>query len=155
MKMPLGKFKGQPVDAMTTQYLCWLVTQDNIRFKHWPLIKEALRVLRTRGLDHILADLQVAAPPPSRKPTPEQLAQRGAEKAEKLRQLEQRRADERERRRAEYQARRAKEEMELRVALIRTRQGEPPPGVVIDASYYVRQARQKKLTDPNDVSDLI
>lgn len=154
MKMPLGKFKGQPVEAMTTQYLCWLVTQDNIRFKHWPLIKEALRVLRSRDFDGILGELNVATPPPDRRPTPEQIEKRKAEKAEKLRELEKRRDEERERRRAERRAARMKEEIEMQAALIRTRRGEPPPGTIIDASYYARQARPKPA-DPNDVSDLL
>lgn len=30
--MPVGKFKGQPIKAMTTPYLAWLVSQDHIRF---------------------------------------------------------------------------------------------------------------------------
>lgn len=154
MKMPLGKFKGQPVEAMTTQYLCWLVTQDNIRFKHWPLIKEALRVLRSRDFDGILGELNVATQPPDRRPTPEQIEKRKAEKAKKLGELEKRRAEERERRRAERRAARMKEEIEMQAALIRTRRGEPPPGTIIDASYYARQARPKPA-DPNDVSDLL
>ena len=49
MKTPVGKFKGQAVDSLPSQYLAWLVTRDHIRFKHWPLIKEALRVLRSRA----------------------------------------------------------------------------------------------------------
>ena len=54
MKTPVGKFKGQAVDSLPSQYLAWLVTRDHIRFKHWPLIKEALRVLRSRDLGSIL-----------------------------------------------------------------------------------------------------
>lgn len=154
MKMPMGQFKGQPIEAMTTQYLCWLVTQDNIRFKYWPAVKEALRLLRTRDLDAILADLRVDTPPPDRRPTPEQIEKRKTEKAEKLRELEKRRAEERERRRAERRAARMKEEIEMQAALIRTRRGEPLPGTIIDASYYARQARPKPA-DPNDVSDLL
>lgn len=152
MKMPIGKFKGQPVESMTTQYLCWLVTQDNIRFKHWPLIKEALRVLRSRDFDGILGELNITTRPPDRHPTPAQIEKRKAEKAEKLRELEQRRAEEKERRRAERRATRMKEEIEMQAAFIRARQGKPPAGMP-DASYYVRQTQ--KPADPNDVSDLL
>lgn len=151
MKMPMGQFKGQPIEAMTTQYLCWLVTQDNIRFKYWPAVKEALRLLRTRDLDAILADLRVDTPPPDRRQTPEQIEKRKTEKAEKLRALEQRRAEEKERRRAERRAARMKEEMAMQAAFIRARQGKAPPGTIIDASYYPRE----KPADPNDVSDLL
>lgn len=154
MKMPMGKFKGQPVEAMATQYLAWLLTQDNIRFKYWPAIKEALRVLRARDLDTALAELRVDAPPPDRRPTPEQIEKRKAEKAEKLRALEQRRAEERERRRAERRAARMKQEMERQAAFVRARRDLAPPGVLMDASYYVRQARFA-TTNPNDVSDLL
>ncbi len=154
MKMPMGRFKGQPIEAMSTQYLAWLVTQDNIRFKYWPAVKEALRVLRTRDLDAILADLRVDTPPPDRRPTPEQIEKRKAEKAEKLRELEKRRAEERERRRAERRAARERAELEMHAALLRRRLGKPEPGTIIDASYYARQARPKPA-DPNDVSDLL
>lgn len=138
MKMPIGKFKGQPIEAMTTPYLCWLVTQDNIRLKYWAMIKEALRVLRSRDLGAILGELRVTTPPPERRPTPEQVEKRKAEKAEKLRQLEQRRAEEKERRRAERRA-----------ASIRSRRGEPPPGVPLDGFYW------KRAADANDISDLL
>ena len=151
MKMPLGKFKGQPVEAMTTQYLCWLVTQDNIRFKHWPLIKEALRVLRSRDFDGILGELNVATPPPDRRPTPEQIEKRKAEKAEKLRELEKRRAEEREHRRAERRAAREQAELEMHAALLRRRLGKPEPGVIIDASQFVPRTRQPA----DDISDLL
>ncbi len=63
-------------------------------------------------------------------------------------------ADDREARRAERRAARMKEEIEMQAALIRTRRGEPPPGTIIDASYYAWQARPKPA-DLNDVSDLL
>ncbi len=151
MKMPMGQFKGQPIEAMSTQYLAWLVTQDNIRFKYWPAVKEALRVLRTRDLDAILADLRVDTPPPDRRPTPEQIEKRKAEKAEKLRELEKRRAEERERRRAERRAARERAELEMHAALLRRRLGKPEPGVVIDASQFVPKPRQPA----DDISDLL
>lgn len=151
--MTVGRFKGQPVDSLPSQYLAWLVTRDHIRFKHWPLVKEALRVLRSRDLDAILNELKVEKLGDHR-PTPEQIAKREVEKAEKLQALEVRRAEEKARRRAERRAARMKEELEMQAAFIRTRRGEPPPGTIIDASYYARQARQK-ADDPDDISDLI
>lgn len=156
MRMPMGKFKGQPVEAMTTQYLAWLVTQDNIRFKYWSLVREALRILRGRfeSMDDLMAEMQVSAAPQDRRPTPEQVENRKAEKAEKLRQLEARRSEEKARRRAERRAAREAEEMAMSAAFIRSRRGEPLPGQILDASHYVRLARQQQ-TDPNDISDLL
>lgn len=156
MKMPMGKFKGQPVADMTTTYLVWLVSNDHIRFKRWPLIQEALRVLRGRfdNLDAIVAELKVESPPPAYWKTPEQIEQRNAEKAEKLRQLEERRAEEKRKRREEYRARR---DMGNAAAFLQERLGkrsEPAASVLIDASYYVAKARQEQA-DPNDVSDLL
>lgn len=156
MKMPMGKFKGQPVVDMSTTYLVWLVSNDHIRFKRWPLIQEALRILRGRfdNLDAIVAELKVESPPPAYWKTPEQIEQRNAEKAEKLRQLEAQRAEEKRKRREEFRARR---EMASAAAFLQQRLGkpsEPPPGVIVDASYYVAKARQKPA-DPNDVSDLL
>jgi len=156
MKMPMGKFKGQPVADMSTTYLVWLVSNDHIRFKRWPLIQEALRILRGRfdNLDAIVAELKVESPPPAYWKTPEQIAQREAEKAEKLRLVEERRAEEKRKRREEFRARR---EMQSHAAFLRQRLGkpsEPAAGVVIDASYYVAKARQEQA-DPNDVSDLL
>lgn len=154
MKMRFGEFKGKLVDDVPIKYLVWMLSRDNLRFKYWPEMKEALRILRTRGFDNILADLRVDTPPPVRRLTTEEVDKRKVEKAEKLRQLEQRRAEEKERRRAERRAARMKEEMEMQAAFIRSRRGEPPPTVIVDASLYVAQARQQ-LVDQNDVSDLI
>lgn len=159
MKMPMGVYEGRAVESLPTKYLAWLVTQDAIRFKRWPLAKEALRVLRDRfqDLETLEADLKVENAPPEYWKTAkgrEQIEKRKAEKAEKLRALEQRRAEERERRRAERRAARIKAELEMQAAFVRSRRGEPPPDTIIDASYYARQARQKPA-DPNDVSDLL
>ena len=144
MKMPIGCYKGQDVAALPTKYLAWLISQDAIRFKRWPLMKEALRVLRKRfeSFEALEAELQVDTPPPEYWKTAKRAGQKKAEQAEKLRALEERRA-------TEHQQRRA------------TIPGEtltPPteaPAGVLDASYYVRQARQQKPADPNDVSDLL
>lgn len=154
--MTIGKFKGQPVESMTTGYLAWLVTRDNIRFKHWPLVEEALRILRSRFDDFgaLVAELRVDAPPPEYWKTPERVARKANEKAEKLRRLETLRAEEKARRRAELRARHAQRQAERqpqRPAQVNT---EPPPGVLLDASYYVRQVRQKR-PEPDDVSDLV
>lgn len=105
MKMPIGKYKGQPVKSLTTAYLAWLVSQDHIRFKRWPLIKEALRVLRSRfdNQDELYAELQPDKPPAEywkAKPS----AKRKKEQAEKLRILEEQRAEDRRKRVEKIQA---------------------------------------------------
>lgn len=146
MKMPIGCYKGQDVAALPTKYLAWLVSQDAIRFKRWPLMKEALRVLRKRfeSFEALEAELKVDTPPPEYWKTAKRAGQKKAEQAEKLRALEERRAAEHQQRRQAIKARRE--------SLV------PPaetPAGVLDASYYVRQARQQKPADPNDVSDLL
>lgn len=166
MKMTIGKHKGKPVEAMTSNYLLWLVTQDSIRFKHWSLAQEVLRVLRRRfgnNFNAMVAEMEVKEPPPERwkkNLTPEQIAQRESEKAEKRRQLEERRAAEKLRRREEWREARDRADMERQTEAIRQRQAmhrpatAKPETVIIDASHYVRQARQNR-PDPNDISDLI
>ena len=112
MLMPMGKFKGQPVHDMSTAFLLWLVSNDNIRFVRWDLIHEVLGVLRLRfdNFDTLLAELKVDSPPPAywkKTPTLEQIKQRNKEKAEKLHQLEANRAEERRIRQENWRARRA------------------------------------------------
>jgi uncharacterized coiled-coil protein SlyX len=94
MKMTIGKFAGQSVDAMSTPYLAWLVSQDNLRYKHWALIREALRVLARRfeNFDELVAELKVDAEPPAHWKSPGFEERRERERAEKLRLLEARRA---------------------------------------------------------------
>ncbi|MDP2883257.1 MAG: DUF3820 family protein [Azonexus sp.] len=146
MKMPIGCYKGQDVAALPTKYLAWLVSQDAIRFKRWLLVKEALRVLRKRfeSVETLEAELQVDTPPPEYWKTAKRAGQKKAEQAEKLRALEERRAAEHQQRRQAIKARRETQAPPV----------EAPAGV-LDASYYVRQARQQKPADPNDVSDLL
>lgn len=146
MKMPIGCYKGQDVAALPTKYLAWLISQDAIRFKRWPLVKEAIRVLRKRfeSFEALVAELQVDTPPPEYWKTAKRAGQKKAEQAEKLRALEERRAVEHQQRRQAIQARRESP----------APPAEAPAGV-LDASYYVRQARQQKPADPNDVSDLL
>lgn len=131
MKMPIGKFIGQPVAKMTTAYLCWLVTNDHIRFKRWQLIQEALRVLRGRfeNLEGVLAELRVEAQPPAYWKNAEPTAKRKKEKAEKLAELEARRAEEQRQRREEQRVR------------FHQQQAEQQP--VIDGSVFVRQAKEQ------------
>lgn len=163
MEMPIGKFKGEQVEAMTTVYLAWLVTNDHLRFKHWPLICAALGVLRSRfeRFEALLAELQVEAPPPAFWKTKEKIEQRKAEKAEKLRQLEVRRAVEREQRREERRAQRLKAQMEATADYLRgcraryDARRQEDSGSVIDAGYAARGKRQPKPSDPNDISDLV
>lgn len=130
MKMPMGKFIGQPVATMTTAYLCWLVTNDHIRFKRWQLVQEVLRVLRGRfdNLNDLMAELKVEAQPPAYWKTPEHIAKRKQEKAEKLAELEARRAEDR------------IQQQEERRVRFRQRQAERQP--VIDGSLFVRKARE-------------
>jgi hypothetical protein len=163
MNMPMGKFTGQPVADMTTVYLCWLVTNDHIRFKRWPLIQEALRVLRSRfdNLDAIFAELKTEAPPPQYWKTPEQVAQRKAEKAEKLRQLEELRTAERQQRREDARVKRLQAQMAEQADMLRRvreryveRPEQAPFGQMLDGAAYVRQARQR-VSVPDDGSDLI
>lgn len=63
MLIPFGKFKGEPVEALPTQYLVWLLSRDNVRYKRWEFAREALRVLRDRlvkNLPTIEAELIVS-----------------------------------------------------------------------------------------------
>lgn len=162
MKMPMGKFKGQPVDAMTTAYLHWLVCNDAIRFKRWPLVKEALRVLRDRlrdDFDGALAELKVEAEPPKRWLTPEQAEQRAKEKAEKLKKLEAERAEARRLRKEQRALDRVRAEAEFlreRVEANRARKAEglarsQVNGQIVDAFEFVR----RKAAGPADGSDLV
>jgi hypothetical protein len=163
MLMPMGKFEGQPVDAMSTSYLMWVLSNDHIRFTRWPLIEEALRVLRGRfeSFDGLLVELKVDTQPPAHWKTAERTAEQKAAKAEKLRQLEQRRLEERLARREAWRIAREQADMLRIAAQVRQRLGkatppvntEPPAEVLMDAAYFVRQARQQQAD--TDVSDLI
>lgn len=137
MLMPFGAFKGQPVANMRTTYLVWLISRDSIRFKRWPFVLEVLNVLRSRfaDFDTLAAELQVNAPPPdywkAKKPD------RTAEKAEKLRILEEQRREAKHKRREE----RKRQYQELKAAVLAE-----------------EAERLKKLRDarrPPDFSDLI
>ena len=161
MLIPMGKFKGQPVESMTSAYLHWLVCNDAIRFKRWPLVKEALRVLRERlqNFDAALEELKVETPPPRRWGTPEEREAKAKERAEKLRKLEAERAEARRLRKEE----RARERMRVEVEFLRERKERfetakrartvASGGQVLDAAAFVRAARRP--ADPNDVSDLV
>lgn len=84
MEMPIGCHRGQPVAALPTKYLAWLVSQDAIRFKRWPLVQEALRVLRSRfeNFDAMEAELRVDIPPPEYWKTAKRAGRKNAERAE-------------------------------------------------------------------------
>lgn len=128
MLMPIGKFKGKPVADMTTSYLCWLICNDAIRFKRWPLVREALSVLRARfdRFEDMVAELQVSNAPPEYWKTNK--PDRKAEKAEKLRQLVVSRIEEKNARVAAFRERRRQQlEEELR-----RRQAEKGDGDVSD-----------------------
>lgn len=97
MLIPFGKHEGQPVEAMTTQYLAWLITRDNVRHARWPLIKEVLRVLRDRlakNMASVEGELIVSEEAALAWIT-KRAAEKKAARAEKLKLLEARRAEER------------------------------------------------------------
>lgn len=150
MLMPMGIHKGRPIDEAPTAYLLWLVSQDHIRFSRWPLIEEVLCVLGERfdNPDKLKVELHVAEAPPPRWKTPEREAALKEARAAKLATLE-------ERRRAEFK--RIADDLRERIARNRDAQRqprlEPLPGVWRDASYYAREARQRRLDA--DVSDLL
>ena len=137
MLMPMGKYRDQPVDAMSTSYLCWLVSSDSMRWNRWPLVREALTVLHSRFKDFasLEASMRVAEKPPDYWKVGKH--DRKAKKAEKLRQLEAVRAAERERRRAEEEhqreERKRKYRRDMQAAILaeeqaRYRYQRPPPG---------------------------
>lgn len=68
MQMPMGKFAGQPVKSMSTAFLCWVTSQDHIRFARPTLVEHIVGVLAERFQDPgaVLAELRVAAEPPAR-----------------------------------------------------------------------------------------
>lgn len=127
MDMPIGKYKGQPLASMKAAYLAWILSQDHIRHKHWSLAEGILAELRRRMDDDneaLRAELYVPEKPPSRKPTPEQIEKKEAERAEKLRALEKRRQEEKERRIAEHRR---------RMALARAERGQ-----ILNAAHFRR-----------------
>lgn len=129
--MPLGKFRGQPLTEMTTPYLMWLLSQDAIRFKYRLLMAQALEVLRGRfqDFDKLVAELTPKGP------VPEYWKIRAPSAAIRLQRTVDRLRRERPPAPAKVNA-------------------EPPPGVLMDASYFVRQARQKQA-EQDDFSDLV
>jgi len=48
MVMPFGKHKKQPVAELSTEYLCWVVSQVQIRQNHPELIRAMLKVIKER-----------------------------------------------------------------------------------------------------------
>ncbi len=142
MKMPIGCYKGQDVAALPTKYLAWLISQDAIRFKRWPLVKEAMRVLRARfdSFELLVAELQVDTPPPEYWKTAKRAGQKKAEQAEKLRALEERRA-------AEHQHRRQ--------AINERRETQALPAETRAKALQAELLRRQTAADPNDVSDLL
>lgn len=165
MLMPMGKFEGQPVEAMSTTYLMWVLSNDHIRFRRWPLIEEALRVLRGRfeSFDGLLVELKVDTQPPAFWKTAERTEEQEKARAEKLRQLEQRRQEERLARREAWRIAREQADMQRIAVQVRQRFGkatppvntEPTAEVLMDASYFVRQARLQREAESKDISDLI
>lgn len=134
MLMPIGKYKGQSVAAMKSSYLAWLISNDSIRHNRWPLILEALIVLRDRfsDFDALVSEMIVNHPPPAHWRSPARERRRSQEKAEKLTALEVRRAEEKRERRKRFQAQLEEERKRLE-ELHRT-----------DGYYVARQAKQSE-----------
>lgn len=129
MQMPMGAHEGKPIDELPTTYLAWVVSQDAIRFGRWALIEEIVRVLSVRFSEpeKLLEELRVTEAPLARTESPERKAERQAERAEKLRQLEQRRLEERIARREAWRVAKDQADMKrasekLRARLARSRQ---------------------------------
>lgn len=59
--LPMGKNKDQPISAMKTQYLLWLLTQENIRFKYRSAVASILAEIRTRLATPGLVEAELAA----------------------------------------------------------------------------------------------
>ncbi|WP_426116295.1 hypothetical protein [Massilia sp. PWRC2] len=59
--LPMGKNKGQPISAMRTQYLLWLLTQENIRSKYRSAVDSILAEIRTRLAKPGLVEAELAA----------------------------------------------------------------------------------------------
>lgn len=96
MQMPLGQYKGQPLNTVPAHYLLWVLSREPIRHSRWPLAEEVLRELRRRleRWDDLVAELRVTEQPPERWKTPQRAKLKAAERAEKLRLLEERRRQE-------------------------------------------------------------
>ena len=149
MEMPMGVFRGRQVETMTTAYLLWLTSRDAIRYARWPLVEEALRVLRDRfrNLDAVLTELKMAGPPPARWRTPEQEAQRADVRIKKLRRLEEQRAEEKKLKNEQFRQHLAQLQEER---LARSQ--------LVDAAVFVREAREaerRAAAAPAAYSDLI
>lgn len=126
--MPMGKLRGQPLDEMTTPYLMWLLSQDAIRFKYRKLMRQALDVLAQRfaQFDKLVEEL-----------TPREQPKEYWKIKETAAVIRQKHKEDRLRREQKPHP-----------------PAEPVPESLLDASYFVRQARKQQI-DPNDVSDLV
>lgn len=95
MQMPIGKFKGQPVENMDTKYLTWLISNDHIRFKYWGFVLEALKVLRDRfdNFNALVEELREDGQPPEYWKIQKKDLSSPKERAEKLKAIETRRAE--------------------------------------------------------------
>ena len=46
--MPIGKYKGQLISTLATQFLFWFLSQENLRFKYGDTARSAMAELRAR-----------------------------------------------------------------------------------------------------------
>lgn len=131
--MTMGKFRGQPLNEMTTPYLLWLLSQDAIRYRYCNLMRQAMDVLRDRFLDFdaLVEELTPKAPTPEYwKLTPNHSAIR---------------------------KQRAKDRQRRNVPSPRPLPTEQPADVLMDGSYWVRNARLERASAPinTNVDDLL
>lgn len=60
--MPVGKYKGQLISTLATQFLLWFLSQENLRFKYGDTARSMMGELRARfnALDRVEAELMPA-----------------------------------------------------------------------------------------------
>ncbi len=84
--MTFGAYRGKPVADMPTWYLLWFVSQESLRYAHWPLVEAALHELHGRlgQWDALVAELHVIEAP-QRGRAPWRAKQKEAKRAENRR----------------------------------------------------------------------
>ncbi|WP_417276391.1 hypothetical protein [Castellaniella sp.] len=86
MDMTFGTHRGKPVADVPTWYLLWFVSQESLRYAHWPLVEAALHELHGRlgQWDALVAELRVTEAP-RRSKAPWRAKQQEAKRAENRR----------------------------------------------------------------------
>lgn len=125
--LDFGKHKSAPLSKVPLDYMLFLLSRNHFRQSRPEAMRLLLREFSRRlgeNYEAAIAEMLTPVFPPTGREERKKAAR--AEKAEKLRQLTQRRAEERAQRRAEYQAARAVAEMDR--ARLETATGLPNPG---------------------------